>query len=85
MIKRTKFERQPNPYALVEDILLAHKDYFLTKEEILREIPVDEDGVIVITISALENALRTLAHSRVIIAERYKNSTVYAINERREY
>lgn len=64
MIKRIDVERikNTNVYNEIERVLSIRKDMYLTKEEIYAEMPLDENGVSLITISSLENALRNLAH-----------------------
>ena len=64
MIKRIDVERikNTNVYNEIERVLSIRKDMYLTKEEIYAEMPLDENGVCLITISSLENALRNLAH-----------------------
>ena len=64
MMKRTDIEiaRNTSAYCEIERVLSARKDMYLTKEEIYAEMPLDENGVSLVTISSLENALRNLAH-----------------------
>lgn len=66
MISRREAERITDPYYEVERVLGEVDDMMLTKEEIYARFPCDCDGVAYITISALENALRNLAHMRHI-------------------
>lgn len=63
MIKRIDVERakSTNAYNEIERVLSIRKDVYLTKEEIYAEMPLDENGVCLITISGFENALRNLA------------------------
>ena len=63
MMKRTDVERARNTsaYCEIERVLSVRKDTYLTKEEIYAEMPLDENGVSLVTISSLENALRNLA------------------------
>lgn len=62
MMKRTDVERaKTSAYCEIERILSVRKDMYLTKEEIYAEMPLDENGVSLVTISGLENALRNLA------------------------
>ena len=60
MMKRTDIEkaRNANVYCEIERVLSIHKDMYLTKEEIYAEMPSDENGVSLVTISSLESALR---------------------------
>ena len=64
MMKRTDVEkaRSISAYCEIERVLSVRKDMYLTKEEIYAEMPLDENGVSLVTISSLENALRNLAH-----------------------
>lgn len=64
MMKRTDIEkaRNTNAYCEIERVLSVRKDMYLTKEEIYAEMPLDENGVSLVTISSLESALRNLAH-----------------------
>ena len=64
MMKRTDVEKARNisAYCEIERVLSVRKDMYLTKEEIYTEMPLDENGVSLVTISSLENALRNLAH-----------------------
>ena len=64
MMKRTDVEkaRSISAYCEIERVLSVRKDMYLTKEEIYTEMPLDENGVSLVTISSLENALRNLAH-----------------------
>ena len=61
-MKRTDIERarNANAYCEIERVLSAYKDMYLTKEEIYVEMPLDENGVSLVTISSLESALRNL-------------------------
>lgn len=63
MIKRIDVERakSANAYNEIERVLSMRKEMYLTKEEIYAEMPLDENGVCLITISGFENALRNLA------------------------
>ena len=63
MIKRFEIERakNTNAYNEIERVLSVHKDMYLTKEEIYAEMPLDGNGVCLITISGFESALRNLA------------------------
>lgn len=62
MMKRTDIERAKNTsaYCEIERVLSVYKDKYLTKEEIYAEMPLDENGVSLVTISSLESALRNL-------------------------
>ena len=64
MMTRADIERakHTNAYCEIERVLSTRKNMYLTKEEIYAEMPLDENGVSLITISSLENALRSLAH-----------------------
>lgn len=64
MMRRVDIERakHTNAYCEIERVLSTRKDMYLTKEEIYAEMPLDEDGISLITISTLEIALRNLAH-----------------------
>lgn len=64
MMKRTDIEkaRNINVYSEIERVLSVRKDMYLTKEEVYAEMPLDENGVSLVTISSLESALRNLAH-----------------------
>lgn len=84
MIERRKLENTiRSPYYWVEHILTEHKDYFLTKEEIYREIPKDENELPCITISGLETAIRNMLLCRVIVCEYVKGTRYFAINEKK--
>ncbi len=61
MIRKEYFEKPRTAFYWVEYILVENKEYYLTKEEIYSRIPTNEDGVAIVTISAMENALRNLA------------------------
>ena len=61
MIRKEYFEKPRDAFYWVESILAENKDYYLNKEEIYSRIPHDEDGEGYVTISAMENALRSLA------------------------
>ena len=71
-------------YYWVEEILSKHKGYCLTKEEILAQMPTDDNGVLLITVSSVENALRALCHARVIDADYYQGKRLFSIAEKRE-
>jgi hypothetical protein len=64
MMRRVDIERvkHTNAYCEIERVLSVRKDMYLTKEEIYAEMPLDENGVSLVTIGSLENALRSLAH-----------------------
>lgn len=61
MIRKEYIEKPRDAFYWVNQILAEYKDYYLTKEEIYSRIPHNEEGVAIVTISALENALRNLA------------------------
>ena len=70
-----------NPYVFVEKVLDEKKDFYLTKEEIYREVDVDEQGTPLITISAVENALRSMVHSGVIDVAYVRGVRYFGINK----
>ena len=76
MLAKEYFKANRDPYFLIQEILTEYKDYFLTKEEIYCHMPSDDAGIVVITISALENALRALAKCGCIKVE-YANGRRY--------
>jgi hypothetical protein len=71
-------------YCLVEEVLYAHKEYYLTKEEIYAHVPTDDNDVPLITISSLESALRALCHTREIECEYINGRRHFAYREARE-
>ena len=60
MIRKEYIEKPRCAFYWVENILAENKEYYLTKEEIYSRIPHNEEGVAIVTISAMENALRNL-------------------------
>jgi hypothetical protein len=85
MIERRKLENTiRDPYYWVERILIDHKDYFLTKEEIYKEIPKDENDLPCITINGLETTIRSMLHCRIIVCEYVKGTRYFAINEKKD-
>ena len=87
MITRKSVEKLIYPFAFVEKFLNEKSDYFFTKEEIYAEVPKDEDGVPLITISQMETALRYLSRSQVIVCEYVKGVRHFGANleEHRHY
>lgn len=84
MIERRLLENTiTNPYMLVEKTLNEKKDFYLTKEEIYREVDVDEQGTPLITISSVENALRSMVHSGVVDVAYVRGVRYFGINRRR--
>ena len=83
MIKRIDIERVKNTNAFneIERVLSVRKDMYLTKEEIYAEMPLDENGVSLITISSLESALRNLAHMRHIDVAYVRGVRYFGYNE----
>ena len=61
MIRKELMDKPRDAFYWVERILNEHKDYYMSKEEIYAQIPTDREGVSIVTISGLENALRNLA------------------------
>ena len=86
MIKRTTIEgKNLSPYCLIVETLLAHKDYYLSKEEIYAHAPRDEETDIpLVTISGFETALRTLCHTREITYEYLNGKRYFAINNKKD-
>jgi hypothetical protein len=62
MISKRELERNTDAFYEVERVLNEVDDMMLTKEEIYVRFPRDNEGVPFITITAMENALRNLAH-----------------------
>jgi len=84
MIKREIMQEPRCAFYWVERILNDHKDYFLSKEEIYARFPKDDNGVSLVSISSLDNALRNLAQMRHIEVEYMNGKRYFAIAERRE-
>lgn len=85
MVKKSMLEgKNLSAYCLVEDVLYANKEYYLTKEEIYAYAPTDDNGVPLITIGSLESALRALCHTREIECEYIKGRRHFAYREARE-
>ena len=86
MMKRTDIEkaRNTNAYYEVERVLSDRKDMYLTKEEIYAEMPLDENGVSLVTISSLENALRNLAHMGHIDVAYVRGVRYFGYKEKKE-
>lgn len=72
-----------NAYVFIEKVLEDKKDFYLSKEEIYREVDVDEQGTPLITISALENSLRSLVHSGVIDVAYVRGTRYFGLAMRR--
>lgn len=70
-------------YYWIEKILVEHKDYYLSKEEIYSKLPVDMENVPTITISSFTNALRNLAHMRHINIVIIRGKIHYGVNDER--
>lgn len=84
MISKELFNTPRDAFYWVERVLAEHKDYYLTKEEIYAQIPTDREGVSVVTISGLEDALRNLAKMRLIKIEYYLGRRLFTYNEERD-
>ena len=84
MIERRLVEKTNNAYYWVENILANYKDYFLTKEELFAQMPKDDNEVSLISISALENALRNLAKCGEIDVEYFNGKRCFGYREERK-
>ena len=86
MMKRIDIERAKNTsaYCEIERVLSVRKDMYLTKEEIYAEMPLDENGVSLVTISSLENALRNLANMRHIDVAYIRGVRYFGYKEEKE-
>ena len=71
MIRKEYMEKPRCAFYWVENILAENKDYYLSRDEIYDRIPRDEDGAVV-TISAMDNALRNLVKMGIIQIEYYQ-------------
>lgn len=71
-----------NPYRVVERILRDNKDCYLTKEDIYMRVPRDDDGMPLITISSMENALRCFVRSRCAEVEYIRGVRHFTYGER---
>lgn len=60
MIRRNIAERHCDPYWAVREVLERDREMCLTKEEIFVRLPSDDDGIPLVSISAMTNALRNL-------------------------
>lgn len=81
MIKREFFNKPTDAFFWVETILARHKEYYLSKEEIYSKIPKDEDGVCIVRINALENALYNLCKTGHICFTYHSGCKYYAYME----
>ena len=84
MIRKQYMEKTRDAFYWVENILAENKDYYLNKEEIYSRIPHDEDGVCIVTISAMENALRNLARMGHINIEYHLGRRYFNYREERK-
>lgn len=85
MIKKSAIEGKTlSAYCLVEGVLYANKEFYLTKEEIYAYAPTDDNGVPLITISSLETALRALCHTRKIEFEYVQGKRYFTYRENKE-
>ena len=82
MISKREAERVTDAFYEVERVLNEVDDMMLTKEEIYARFPRDGEGVPFITISAMENALRNLAHMRHIEVVYVRGVRHYGIAKR---
>ena len=49
-------------FHFISEFLSNRRDYYFTTEEIYKEVPTDEHGLPLITISAIEKTLSHMAH-----------------------
>jgi hypothetical protein len=84
MIRKELMAKPRDAFYWVENILAENKDYYLNKEEIYARIPTDEEGVSIVTIASLENAIRNLARVRIINIEYHHGKRYFGYNDKRE-
>jgi hypothetical protein len=85
MIRKSAIEgKSASAYVEVERILYENKDFYMTKEEIYARMPVDEEGVPLVSIGSLESALRAFCHTREIECEYIRGRRHFAYREARE-
>ena len=83
MLRKEFMEKPRCAFYWVENILAEHKDYYLSRDEIYDRIPRDEDGAIV-TISAMDNALRNLVKMGHINVEYHLGRRYFNYREERK-
>jgi hypothetical protein len=83
MLRRTDVEKvlYNSAYCEIEKMLDTHKDTFFTKEEIYMAMPIDEDGVPLITIGSLSTALSNLIKCGHIECVTVRNTRYYGYKE----
>jgi hypothetical protein len=81
--RRVLDDKITSPYTLIDTVLHAHPDYYLTKEEIYSKVDVDQNGVPLITISTFESALRSMSHRGAIKVAYVKGVRYFAENTER--
>ena len=84
MLHKDLFNEPRDAFYWVERVLHEHKDYFLSKEEIYAQIPTDREGVCIVTISAMDNALRNLAKMGHINVEYHQGRRYFNYREERK-
>ena len=84
MIRKEYMEKPRDAFYWVETILAENKDYYLSREEIYDRMPHDEDGVSVVTISSMDNALRNLAKMEHINVEYHLGRRYFNYREGRK-
>lgn len=85
MIKKELVENRPtSAWEAIQDVLYASRDWYLTKEEIYAQMPTDEGGVSLISISSVEGALRALSQMGKIDCLYIRGKQHFAYREPRE-
>jgi hypothetical protein len=85
MIRKSAIEgKSASAYVEVERILYENKDFYMTKEEIYARMPVDEEGIPLVSIGSLESALRAFCRTRAIECEYIRGRRHFAYREARE-
>ena len=85
MIKKSAIAgKTASAYCEVERILYENKDYYLTKEEIYARMPLDDEGISLISIGSLESALRALTHTREIECEYVRGRRHFTYREAKD-
>ena len=84
MLHKDLFNEPREAFYWVERVLHEHEDYYMSKEEIYAQIPTDREGVCIVTISAIENALRNLARMGHINIEYHQGRRYFNYREERK-
>lgn len=83
MIRRDIAERHCDPYYAIHEVLENDREHCLTKEEIFVRLPRDDEGIPLVSFSAMTNALRNLVRVGEINVFYVRGTSYYGVSNKR--